>query len=224
MAVADREPCTTDSCHPLGGCKHVSLADATTCSSGDKCTVHEKCVAGQCRGSPKVCPVTGLAACSFAECLPGGESHLWRSLFALACTANLLLFVIHSLIPISVGCKVRNTTAACSDPDFCIDMGQCSIGKCKGERSAASLPVNRPQSLVASSGDNLCSCLGKPDNAPCSDSNRCTSGDKCISQVCVAGTGRTNCDVSPISLVLSFCLRLGFTIRPVAAGQQRVHD
>jgi Dictyostelium (slime mold) repeat len=50
----DGNPCTTDSCDPATGCKHVN-ADGVACSDGDLCTVEDKCEAGKCVGAEMAC-------------------------------------------------------------------------------------------------------------------------------------------------------------------------
>jgi MYXO-CTERM domain-containing protein len=50
----DNNDCTTDSCDPAVGCKHVNL-NAGTCSDGDVCTTGDSCKAGVCIGTAVVC-------------------------------------------------------------------------------------------------------------------------------------------------------------------------
>ena len=94
VSCADDNPCTVDSCDPVAGCLHVpSNALCTTgqcsagfcdpargciaipltgpsCDDGDGCTEHDRCTAGECRGTPVVCPRDGVA-CTEDKCVDG---------------------------------------------------------------------------------------------------------------------------------------------------------
>lgn len=50
----DNNVCTTDSCDPLTGCKHVNI-NGGDCSDDNKCTTADTCSAGACVGTPAVC-------------------------------------------------------------------------------------------------------------------------------------------------------------------------
>ncbi|HVY29222.1 MAG TPA: MYXO-CTERM sorting domain-containing protein [Polyangiaceae bacterium] len=50
----DANPCTTDSCDALTGCKHVA-DNAATCSDGDLCTKADHCKSGVCIGTDITC-------------------------------------------------------------------------------------------------------------------------------------------------------------------------
>ncbi len=48
----DSDPCTADSCDPIAGCTHVSLAPGASCDDGDPCTGGDVCSAiGECAGT-----------------------------------------------------------------------------------------------------------------------------------------------------------------------------
>ena len=63
----DNNACTTDSCDPVGGCKHDFNANG--CDDDDPCTVSDKCAAGQCAGGTPFCQTQG---CVIGFCLPFG--------------------------------------------------------------------------------------------------------------------------------------------------------
>lgn len=50
----DGNPCTTDSCDPLIGCKYVNV-EGGSCSDGDLCTIEDKCSGGKCVGKETSC-------------------------------------------------------------------------------------------------------------------------------------------------------------------------
>jgi MYXO-CTERM domain-containing protein len=65
----DKNPCTTDSCDPMGGCKHADAMDGTPCADADKCNGDEVCAAGQCApGMPLDCDDKN--ACTVDGCDP----------------------------------------------------------------------------------------------------------------------------------------------------------
>jgi MYXO-CTERM domain-containing protein len=68
----DNNICTTDSCDPATGCKHVNV-DGGDCSDNDLCTTADKCAAGKCVGAAVVC--TALDDCHEAgTCNPNSGS------------------------------------------------------------------------------------------------------------------------------------------------------
>src|SRR5262249_42446217 len=44
----DGNPCTTDSCDPVLGCRHTAVVNGTSCSDGNLCNGAETCQAGTC--------------------------------------------------------------------------------------------------------------------------------------------------------------------------------
>jgi MYXO-CTERM domain-containing protein len=65
----DDNDCTDDSCDPASGCQHVPTTQVVECVDGNACTVMDKCVAGECVGTPMPC--LALDACHEpGECEP----------------------------------------------------------------------------------------------------------------------------------------------------------
>lgn len=61
----DDNECTTDTCHPFGGCAN-NVLNGVSCDDGDACTKLDVCSVGVCAGKPKVC-VDG-DACTVDTC------------------------------------------------------------------------------------------------------------------------------------------------------------
>ncbi len=51
----DNNPCTTDTCDPITGCKHTPVANGTACDDGLYCTIPDSCQGGTCTGTPRNC-------------------------------------------------------------------------------------------------------------------------------------------------------------------------
>ncbi len=60
----DGNACTADSCAPTKGCVHQALTASTAspapCSDGSACTTQDGCVAGACKGVPKIETCNGI--------------------------------------------------------------------------------------------------------------------------------------------------------------------
>jgi hypothetical protein len=65
----DGNPCTADQCDSLAGCI-FPLLSGVACDDGDVCTIHDKCVAGACSGSPITCDDDN--SCTQDLCAAGG--------------------------------------------------------------------------------------------------------------------------------------------------------
>jgi len=47
----DNNPCTTDICDTLSGCKYIPLAGGSQCDDGVSCTLNDQCDLGKCTGT-----------------------------------------------------------------------------------------------------------------------------------------------------------------------------
>ncbi|MSQ84552.1 MAG: hypothetical protein EXR77_17010 [Myxococcales bacterium] len=73
ISCEDSDTCTTDSCNPLTGCTHTTLADSTPCNDGNACTIKDLCVAGKCGGLKLNCDDNN--ACTQDSCAAQGCDH-----------------------------------------------------------------------------------------------------------------------------------------------------
>ncbi|MFH1532715.1 MAG: M60 family metallopeptidase [Pseudomonadota bacterium] len=118
----DGNPCTDESCDPLGGC--TSGDNTLPCSDGDICTDGDACAGGLCQGgAPKSCDDGDLCTDDVCDpilgCLSGDAADCedWDP-----CTDD-------SCEPDS-GCVYAFNTAPCSDTNACTGGDACQNGAC----------------------------------------------------------------------------------------------
>jgi hypothetical protein len=214
----------TDECETLADCQHlvagspckVAACDTlnkrcivgpkknyTPCSDGDRCTVGDLCLSGECSaGTPLLC---------------GDGDPCTDNL----CDSDIGCIFVDNTLP----CTDGNT---CTDGDLCAD-GQCTGTPdascacaadadcvqhddgdlCNGVlKCVAGLCTNDPKSIVQcdTTGDTDCfKTVCQPDtgacsallldDVPCSDGNGCSVGDRCEAGTCSAGSDQCPCDV-----------------------------
>ena len=165
----DGEPCTLDSCPPLGeGCLHIPLAgEQDACKDGNECIEKAKCSAGKCViVSKKEC--TGGSACFVMKCDPklgqckGEDLENGKDCVdAKKCIAGICA---------DGGCK------KVTEPD-CDDSNACTLDKCtKGEGCTHKPLTSACNDGSACTKDDACKdskCTGTP-TIDCNDSNECT--------------------------------------------------
>src|SRR5262249_6874764 len=70
----DQNVCTTDSCDPTLGCRHVPVTNGISCSDGLVCNGVEQCLGGACVGVPPNCDDNN--GCTIDSCVePTGCQH-----------------------------------------------------------------------------------------------------------------------------------------------------
>lgn len=98
----DHNPCTTDSCDRVLGCRHV--ANTLPCDDGDACTLNDHCDATQCVGAAVTCDVSQDNACQQNLCdTTTGQCRV-----------------------------VQHDGALCNDGVLCTGSDVCSAGRCVG--------------------------------------------------------------------------------------------
>ncbi len=163
VSCDDGNPCTVDSCAAVGGCLNAP-GDGVACVDGNDCTTADTCLAGQCVG-------TAIAGCCTADAGCNDEN---------ACTVD------HC-----VAGRCTNEQANCAVSDRCL-AGFCdpATGAC------ASTPVSCDDSdpCTVDSCDPALGCVSTPatDFTSCNDGNLCTTGDQCLSGVCVGNPRSCN--------------------------------
>lgn len=90
-SCSDGNPCTTDSCDAVTGCKFVAAADKAPCNDGNACTSGDACATAQCVGLAKKCddgnsctddacePLTGVCSTSNSVALDCDDGNLCTS-------------------------------------------------------------------------------------------------------------------------------------------------
>lgn len=184
---SDDNPCTTDSCHPDGGCLHLD-AEGQACELDDACVAWAICEAGQCVAgdstdcddnqqctadscsSPEGCihaPLDGLK-CSDGDICTVGDTceadtcapgpELLDCSDGNECTSDLC----H---PISGCYHELNQNPCCNDSgvNMCDDGNWCTVDKCKPDTGE---------------------CFYEFNSLPCDDQDPCTGPDLCLEGAC----------------------------------------
>ncbi len=162
--------CTTDSCDPTIGCKHVN--NANTCDDGDSCTQNDVCSGGKCAGTAIVGCCTSTAQCDdgnpctidVCSATTGTCTHAAAAANGQACDAD------------GSGCTQNDLCAAgvCTagaSPNCSAISDTCNVGTCK------------------SSGTNTFTCakVAISDGTSCDDGLFCTTGETCKTGACQGG-------------------------------------
>ena len=204
----DLDPCTNDSCEPLGGCLHIH--NSAPCDDLDLCTDGDMCVQGDCQGQILlVCDDNNLCTddscdpkkgCQFipndAKCDDSNLCTLNDSCVEGSCVGSGGLDCdddnpcTNDGCEPGLGCVHTFNTAPCDDGDVCTPLDTCDGGECKGsgELSCDDLNVCTDDSCDSESG-----CVHSGNDAECDDGNLCTLADKCSEGSC-QGTQAAACD------------------------------
>ncbi|MBM4370684.1 MAG: hypothetical protein FJ098_03475, partial [Deltaproteobacteria bacterium] len=193
----DQDPCTTDSCLLLTGCKHV--INTAPCNDGNPCTTEDTCSLGVCGGTPVSCddgnPCTDDActaagckhqpnssACSDGNTCTSGD-HCAGGVCAFSqvvvcddgnpCTTDFCS-------PVE-GCLVLNNALPCNDGDACTTIDSCAGGACSG---AALLECDDGNPCTDDTCDPGAGCVLTPNVDGCDDGNACTTVDVCGAGTC----------------------------------------
>ncbi len=189
----DSNACTTNTCNPKSGC--LSFNNSDLCDDGDKCTLKDFCVAGECTaGAPMKCVDTQLCTLDYCDKASG------------ACK--------HDKVPASkvcddgIGCTVEacNATTGCSytvQDSKCDDGLDCTVDKCFAGKGCLHTPSNAACDKGAECTVYTCAvgkgCITKSafDGVGCNDGKNCTFPDTCKAGKCAAGPKIPGCDVDP---------------------------
>ena len=199
-------------------CEAVPAAADTPCDDGDRCTIEDRCQAGQCLAQP-VDPAVGCDdqnACTEDSCDPeGGCVHATAPLDDTPCddgndcTGDEVCQSGQCLWRQQYGCPLcngalPNASAACEsshgDGDRCNGVVACDASLCLTDSAtipacdAPSDPCS-PSACDPSSGN--CVEVPRLDGASCSDLSSCTRDDACVGGICVGapvGEPRCACD------------------------------
>ncbi len=178
LGCDDSNPCTSDSCHPIDGCKHT--VNAKPCSDGNDCTIGDNCSAGKCAaGAPKSC-IDG-DKCTIDKCDGATGKCVYQ--------------------PIG-GCSSKCTKVAdCDDKNACTD-DVCENGVCGAKANTAKCDDGNPCTTVdACQGGN---CVGKA-NKTCDDGNACTIDSCELKAGCVHNQSSGSCELDGNGCTLEVC-------------------
>ena len=175
----DANPCTSDSCNPVTGCRNIANDD-NSCDDDDECTT-DACVNAVCVGSP----IEGCVSCTTAEnCDDDNPCTLDR------CTAGV--------------CEYVASNAPCDDGDACTDGDSCGGDVCVGSAIPGCCETdedcndNDPCSRDACSRGvcvrtQIDGCIPCTSDEDCHDGNVCTD-NSCDAGVCVTVVNGSLCD------------------------------
>ncbi|MSP93180.1 MAG: hypothetical protein EXR79_15500 [Myxococcales bacterium] len=150
----DGNPCTKDSCEPAKGCVAAAGNEGAACGPGDACQAEAKCAAGKCAPGKKQ-ECDDTNPCTVDSC--DGKS----------------------------GCVWAGAPGPCDDGNKCTAGDACGAGKCKaGTPVDVAKACDDSNACTDDSCDATLGCVNKPNTAPCSDGNECTTGDACADGKC----------------------------------------
>ncbi|MBM4343776.1 MAG: hypothetical protein FJ100_10405 [Deltaproteobacteria bacterium] len=215
---SDSNPCTDDGCDKASGC--TSKANTAPCDDNNACTTGDACKETKCNsGLPVACddknpctddacdpakgcqtsantlPCTLGTACDQGVCKAGTCKSTGQKSCddGNPCTADTC--------DAQAGCVATPAKdgAACSVGDNCQAASVCKAGKCE---AGAKTVCDDKNSCTDDICDPKVGCGYLPNNAPCDDGNKCTTGDKCAvipgqGAKCVPGApldAKTACD------------------------------
>ncbi|MFT5430681.1 MAG: hypothetical protein ACI9OJ_001357, partial [Myxococcota bacterium] len=204
----DADLCTSDTCDPVDGCVHASVAGG--CDDGNVCTLADHCVDGVCVGGNSVCSCT-----TTDDCLVYNDGDLCTG--TLTCQGGICKTEPGSAVDCPGGiagpCEVFGcspTTGSCdivpvSDGTSCDDSDPCTIGDtceagiCTVGTGACICDVDLD--CVAYDDGNLCNgimrceggfCVPNPDSVVVCDA----PGGPCEAGACEPTTGE--CNATPL--------------------------
>jgi hypothetical protein len=206
----DFNPCTQDTCDPLGGCVYTPMDDLP-CEDGNLCTAGDLCKSSVCLpGDPVTCAddnfcttdgCSPLFGCKFVNnSLPCDDQDPCTSgdqCFGGVCKKGPELTdcddgntCTSEWCSPGAGCQYEAIWAACSDGNGCTFGDHCEDGECVHEWEMDCLDDNPCT-------DDLCDpnfgCANVLNSAPCDDGNACTVGDQCVNGACKKGSGKLSC-------------------------------
>jgi len=214
LTCADANPCTTDTCDPVAGCKHTVVPNGTSCSDANVCNGNDTCQNGSCThgialncndGNPctvDTCdPIAGCqhgVAPDGTPCPDGNLCNGAETCQSGVCTAGPVLncndsnYCTTDLCNPTTGCYHTPVTdgASCSDGNLCNGVEVCHAGVCQ-PGTPISCADNNP--CTTETCDPKAGCLRTPvaNGTPCVDSNLCNGEETCQSGVCTPGTPPT---------------------------------
>ena len=208
----DGNPCTDDSCDPVGGCLFAPN-NGGQCSDGNACTLGDHCAGGicvvlsfdacddqelctadscdpaqGCQHVPLVAPCNDGDECTIDDacvdggCLGGAPADCDDDQPCTEDSCDQLAGCQHDALP---------DTTLCDDQDQCTENDECSQGECGGDQ----VECDDGNVCTDDSCEPADGCVNEPvpDGAPCDDGDACNVTDTCQDGACV-GSGNQDCD------------------------------
>lgn len=144
-------------CQPsTGNCAYALVADNTSCSDSNPCTLDDYCLAGYCVGTPKTCFAPN-------SCHDDGVCD-----------------------PDTGSCSIvyKANGTACSDSNACTLNDACYLGTCVPGTQKPCEALDQCHDVgVCDTLTGYCSNPYKANGTACDDGNLCTSNDQCVAGV-----------------------------------------
>jgi len=226
----DNNVCTTDSCHPVLGCRHIN--NLLPCDDGSVCTLNDTCFGGLClAGTPRNCSDNNV--CTDDSCHPVQGCQHGPNTQACndgdACTtsdvcANMVCVggpppdcndndVCTNDVCTGGSCQHPPNTAPCNDGNLCTTNDVCGGGQCGGT------PVVCPPGNHCDPADGVCRPCVNDGN--CNDNNVCTD-DHCMGGACVFTNNTAACNDGDPCTELDACSAGQCSGRPVICPPNQV--
>ncbi|MCO4760183.1 MAG: hypothetical protein KC502_01685 [Myxococcales bacterium] len=213
LTCNDGNPCTTDSCDPVKGCKTAPANGAVCVPASNSCDTGGVCTDGACKtvkqtgcndGNPCTTDTcdSSSGACKYAAvgdggscndgdaCTVGDKCKKGACLGAPADCDDNNVCTTDSCDP-GAGCAHKaSAKSACDDGNL------CTVGDtCKGTVCQPGAPQNCGDGNPCTDAacDPASGCKPGAKGASCDDGNACTVGDACEKGHCVSGKSQ-NCD------------------------------
>ncbi len=170
-----------------GQCVAQLAKDGTICDDGNVCNGDDTCTGGACKSGEKTKECNDNDACTGDSCNP-----------KVGCVFTALASKCDDEQPCTqdtcAGGKCSNTpvdSATCDDGNECTVGDKCTQGKCA---PGAGKACDDGNVCTTDSCDPDLGCVGKNNEAPCSDNDACTKGDECKDGECRVGKTVVSCD------------------------------
>ncbi len=173
---ADTNPCTTDSCDQVLGCRNLN--NTFPCNDNNACTTSDTCAAGVCRGTPMTC--NDNVPCTDDSCAGGVCVHTPRD---YNCDNGLFCDGAETCDPV-LDCR-PGTVPNCDDGRACtVDTCNQKLGCIHTPNHAA---CNDGNNCTTDSCNVATGCVFANNSNSCNDGNACTTGDTCVGGTCTGG-------------------------------------
>ena len=211
-ACDDKNPCTSDACHPINGCVFVAATgtggDPKPCDDGDKCTNVgglDECANGQCVG------VNGCECAKDADCAGKSGDDLCVGSHKCDPVAKKCVIDPATVVwcdpKLSSGCSswscdpkvgqckttYAKAGAKCDDGDACTTDDACTAGVDKVVCSGKKNTCEDGNFCTTDSCDSKFGCSNFANANLCDDGNPCTSKDHCVDGKCWPGSNECEC-------------------------------
>ncbi len=200
--------CSQATCSDKGACVYAPVADGQKCDDGNACSTGDLCSNAVCQGAGQL-DCDDQNPCSTDKCNP------LAGCVNLAATATTVCDDGNSCTAgdtcLEGKCQAGVNTCQCTSNSDCgkFEDGNLCNGSLYCDKSAGApyaCKVNPATLVVCAEDENTacqnntcipatgaCSLIVAPPQTPCSDGDKCTTGDFCEKGLCLGGTNTCYC-------------------------------